>query len=88
MDRIEYAPDGPEARRIAQTIPYYNFKGIDRFYDIGGEHCVLFFSETHIIDSWSDTTYMQTPTVCSTPSRALKRSQRGTVCAEKTKLLG
>ncbi|CAN0261362.1 unnamed protein product, partial [Laminaria digitata] len=29
--------DGPEAQRIARTIPYYPFKGIDRFYDIGGE---------------------------------------------------
>ena len=37
MDRIEYASDGPEAQRIAQTIPYYPFKGIERFYDIGGE---------------------------------------------------
>lgn len=35
--RVEYARDGPEARRIARTIPYYPFKGIDRFYDIGGE---------------------------------------------------
>lgn len=34
--RIEYAPDGPEAQRIARTIPYFPFKGIDRFYDIGG----------------------------------------------------
>ena len=33
----KYAPDGPEAQRIAKTIPYYPFKGIDRFYDIGGE---------------------------------------------------
>ena len=32
-----YAPDGPEAQRIARTIPYYPFKGIERFYDIGGE---------------------------------------------------
>eukprot|EP00752_Nemacystus_decipiens_P003792 g3489.t2 len=32
----KYAPDGPEAQRIARTIPYYPFKGIDRFYDIGG----------------------------------------------------
>jgi adenine phosphoribosyltransferase len=30
-------PDGPEARQIAATIPYYKFKGIDRFYDVGGE---------------------------------------------------
>jgi adenine phosphoribosyltransferase len=32
----EYAQDGPEAQRIASVIPYYPFKGIDRFYDIGG----------------------------------------------------
>ncbi|CAB1107596.1 unnamed protein product [Ectocarpus sp. CCAP 1310/34] len=31
-----YMPDGPEAQRIARTIPFYPFKGIDRFYDIGG----------------------------------------------------
>lgn len=42
MERIEYAFDGPEARRIAQTIPYYPFKGIERFYDIGGEICFFF----------------------------------------------
>lgn len=34
--RVEYARDGPEAQRIARTIPYYPFKGIERFYDIGG----------------------------------------------------
>ena len=34
--REEYEPDGPVARRIAETVPYYPFKGIDRFYDIGG----------------------------------------------------
>eukprot|EP00903_Cladosiphon_okamuranus_P017518 g16133.t1 len=32
----KYTPDGPEAQRIARTIPYYPFKGIERFYDIGG----------------------------------------------------
>ena len=32
----EYAPDGPLARQAAAVIPYYPFKGIDRFYDIGG----------------------------------------------------
>lgn len=37
VTRVEYARDGPEAQRIARTIPYYPFKGIDRFYDIGGE---------------------------------------------------
>ena len=31
-----YEQDGVEAREIAQYIPYYPFKGIDRFYDIGG----------------------------------------------------
>lgn len=31
-----YEQDGIEAREIAQYIPYYPFKGIDRFYDIGG----------------------------------------------------
>lgn len=34
---VDYVRDGPEARRIARTIPYFSFKGIDRFYDIGGE---------------------------------------------------
>lgn len=33
-------PDGPEAQRIARTIPFYPFKGIDRFYDIGGILCM------------------------------------------------
>ena len=31
-----YEPDGPEAQRIASVIPYFPFKGIDRFYDISG----------------------------------------------------
>uniref|UniRef100_A0A7S0BXR3 adenine phosphoribosyltransferase n=1 Tax=Proboscia inermis TaxID=420281 RepID=A0A7S0BXR3_9STRA len=31
-----YEQDGEEARAIAQTMPYYPFKGIPRFYDIGG----------------------------------------------------
>ena len=31
-----YEQDGVEAREIAQYIPYFPFKGIDRFYDIGG----------------------------------------------------
>eukprot|EP00584_Thalassiosira_punctigera_P001333 CAMPEP_0172527944 /NCGR_PEP_ID=MMETSP1067-20121228/2481_1 /TAXON_ID=265564 ORGANISM="Thalassiosira punctigera, Strain Tpunct2005C2" /NCGR_SAMPLE_ID=MMETSP1067 /ASSEMBLY_ACC=CAM_ASM_000444 /LENGTH=219 /DNA_ID=CAMNT_0013311775 /DNA_START=215 /DNA_END=874 /DNA_ORIENTATION=+ len=31
-----YAQDGEEARRIAQYLPYFPFKGIPRFYDIGG----------------------------------------------------
>lgn len=34
---VDYLSDGPEAQRIARTIPYYPFKGIERFYDIGGE---------------------------------------------------
>lgn len=34
--REEYEPDGPVARRIASVTPYFPFKGIDRFYDIGG----------------------------------------------------
>mmetsp|Transcript_5242 Transcript_5242/g.5372 ORF Transcript_5242/g.5372 Transcript_5242/m.5372 type:complete len:202 (-) Transcript_5242:137-742(-) len=32
----EFLQDGPEARKIASTIPYYPFHGIDRFYDISG----------------------------------------------------
>ena len=31
-----YEQDGPEAREIAQHLPYFPFKGIPRFYDIGG----------------------------------------------------
>ena len=31
-----YEQDGPEAREIAKVIPYFPFKGIPRFYDIGG----------------------------------------------------
>jgi len=31
-----YEEDGPIAREIASVTPYYPFKGIDRFYDIGG----------------------------------------------------
>lgn len=31
-----YAQDGPEAQEIAQYLPYFPFKGIPRFYDIGG----------------------------------------------------
>lgn len=30
-----YEQDGPEAKEIAQYLPYYPFKGIPRFYDIG-----------------------------------------------------
>jgi adenine phosphoribosyltransferase len=31
-----YLQDGPEAREIAPYLPYFPFKGIPRFYDIGG----------------------------------------------------
>ena len=31
-----YLQDGPEAQKIAEVIPYFPFKGIPRFYDIGG----------------------------------------------------
>ena len=31
-----YEQDGEEAREIAKVIPYFPFKGIPRFYDIGG----------------------------------------------------
>ena len=34
--KAEYEQDGPIARRIASVTPYFPFKGIDRFYDIGG----------------------------------------------------
>jgi adenine phosphoribosyltransferase len=32
----KYQQDGPEAKEIAQYLPYFPFKGIPRFYDIGG----------------------------------------------------
>lgn len=32
----EYHQDGPVAKKIAKYIPFFPFKGIDRFYDIGG----------------------------------------------------
>lgn len=32
----DYKQDGPEAREIAKYLPYFPFKGIPRFYDIGG----------------------------------------------------
>ena len=32
----EYQQDGEAAREIAQYLPYFPFKGIPRFYDIGG----------------------------------------------------
>jgi hypothetical protein len=31
-----YEQDGPEAKEIAEYLPYFPFKGISRFYDIGG----------------------------------------------------
>jgi hypothetical protein len=31
-----YEQDGDEARQIAKYLPYFPFKGIPRFYDIGG----------------------------------------------------
>ena len=34
--RLLYEQDGDEAREIAQYLPYFPFKGIPRFYDIGG----------------------------------------------------
>jgi hypothetical protein len=33
---VKYEQDGAEAREIAAYLPYFPFKGIDRFYDIGG----------------------------------------------------
>jgi hypothetical protein len=35
MSKI-YLQDGPEAQEIAQYLPWFPFKGIPRFYDIGG----------------------------------------------------
>lgn len=32
----DYEQDGEAAREIAQYLPYFPFKGIPRFYDIGG----------------------------------------------------
>ncbi|KAL7535021.1 hypothetical protein ACHAWF_005026 [Thalassiosira exigua] len=32
----KYEQDGEEAREIAKTLPYFPFKGIPKFYDIGG----------------------------------------------------
>jgi len=34
--KTAYEQDGAEARHIAQFLPYFPFKGIPRFYDIGG----------------------------------------------------
>jgi hypothetical protein len=36
ITRTQYEQNGPEAQRIAAVIPYFPFKGIPRFYDIGG----------------------------------------------------
>jgi len=33
---FKYQQDGDEARQIAKHVPYFPFKGIPRFYDIGG----------------------------------------------------
>mmetsp|Transcript_15638 Transcript_15638/g.23114 ORF Transcript_15638/g.23114 Transcript_15638/m.23114 type:complete len:231 (-) Transcript_15638:224-916(-) len=33
---MKYEQDGEEAREIAKVIPYFPFKNIPRFYDIGG----------------------------------------------------
>ena len=32
----KYQQDGDEAKEIAKYLPYFPFKGIPRFYDIGG----------------------------------------------------
>ena len=32
----KYSQDGDEAKAIAKYLPYFPFKGIPRFYDIGG----------------------------------------------------
>lgn len=32
----DYTQDGAVAQRIASVIPYYKYKGVDRFYDING----------------------------------------------------
>ena len=36
MTNKVYETDGPEAKEIARYLPYFPFKGIPRFYDIGG----------------------------------------------------
>jgi hypothetical protein len=35
-DNNRYQQDGEDARTIAKHIPYFLFKGIPCFYDIGG----------------------------------------------------
>ena len=49
----KYEQDGQEARDIAKYLPYFPFKGIDRFYDIGG---FLFHPEIfqRIVDIFAD----------------------------------
>ncbi|CAM9258487.1 unnamed protein product, partial [Pylaiella littoralis] len=55
--------DGPEAQRIARTIPYYPFKGIDRFYDIGGvcirTNIILYYNMTRVHCCQSGNSAMQ-----------------------------
>jgi hypothetical protein len=36
MSASKYTQDGEAAKEIAQYLPYFPFKGIPRFYDIGG----------------------------------------------------
>jgi len=36
ISKEAYQQDGAEARKIAHYLPYFPFKGIPRFYDIGG----------------------------------------------------
>lgn len=35
-EKKKYEQDGPEAKEIAQYLPSFPFKGIPKFYDIGG----------------------------------------------------
>lgn len=35
-NNVKYEQDGEAAKEIAQYLPYFPFKGIPRFYDIGG----------------------------------------------------
>ena len=35
-DLKPYSPNGDRAKAIARVTPYFPFKGIPRFYDIGG----------------------------------------------------
>jgi len=37
----KYEQDGEEAKEIAKYLPYFPFKGIPRFYDIGKQTCEL-----------------------------------------------